>query len=312
MNGDALFSTWRRAARARSLLSDLLLGLPLTLLLAAVAWRLFGTPAAIAIALLGISVVLAIAAARVRRYDERWLMRRLDTLRADTEDSSALLLADEAGLNPLQQLQRARLERRLADEDGAGLRPAWRPRRIGIAWLVGAVGILIAVLLPSSVEQPALALAQEGIVVAPGVPKLVAQSLRIVPPAYTGLPARTEAKLDARAPQGSRLAWRLRFDPQPASAALILHDGQRTSLRRVGDEWVAERRLDRSVLYRVIPEGGEGPPLPPLHRLDATPDTPPRLRVLAPERSVTILAAGQRGWTLVFEATDDHGVAAAG
>jgi hypothetical protein len=312
MSGEALLTTWLRPARARSLAGDVLLWLPLVLLIAAVAWRRLGTPAAIAIAVLGIAAVLAIGARRMRRYDRRWLTRRLDTLRPDAEDSSSLLLADEAALNPLQRLQRARLERRLADEDGVLLRPAWQPRRIAIAWLVGVIGILLAVLLPSTVGQPGLAPAREGITVPPGVPKLVAQSLRIVPPAYTGLPARSEATLDARAPQGSRLAWRLRFDPQPAAAALVLHDGRRTPLRRVGDEWLAERRLDRSVLYRVIPEGGEGPPLPPLHRLDATPDTPPRLRVIAPERSVTMLAAGQTAWPLLFEATDDYGVAAMG
>lgn len=312
MNGEALFSTWRRTARTRSFSSDVLLWLPLVLLLAAVAWRLFGTPAAIAVAVLGVAAATIAAGARTRRYDERWLTRRLDMLRGDVEDSTALLLADEAALNPLQRLQRARLESRLVSEDGGRLRPARPWRLIGVAWIVGVAGVLLALLLPPSAKPPALAPAQEGIIVAPGVPRLVAQRLQIVPPAYTGLPARAETKLDARAPQGSRLAWRLRFDPQPASAALVLHDGQRTALRRIGDEWVAERRLDRSILYRVIPQGGEGPPLPPLHRLDATPDTPPRLRVIAPERSVTLLAAGQARWPLLFEATDDHGVAAAG
>lgn len=311
MSGEALLAGWLRPARTRSLVADLLLGLPLALVAAGLAWRLSGVPAATVVALLGVAIMLAIAVRRLRRYDARWLARRLDTLRADAEDSSALLLADVATLGPLQRLQRARLARRLAGEDGAILRPAWQTRRIGIAWLVGLVGVLSAVVIPSG-RPPALAPAREGIVVPPGVPKLVAQALRIAPPAYTGLPARTEATLDVRAPEGSRLSWRLRFDPQPTAAALVLHDGRRTPLRRVGDEWVAERQLDRSLLYRVIPERGEGPPLPPLHRLDATPDTPPRLRVIAPERSVTILAPGQPGWPLLFEATDDHGVAATG
>lgn len=303
---------WLRPARTRGAVGDALIGLPLAMLLTAIAWRLAGPAAALAIGGLSIGLVVAAAAVGLRRYDARWLVRRLDSLRADAEDSSALLLADDTALGPLQRLQRARLERRMADEDGAVLRPAWPTRRLAIAWVVGAVGVLLAVLLPTRPVPPPLAPAQEGIVVPPGVPKLVAQSLRVVPPAYTGLPARTESRLDIRAPQGSRLAWRLRFDPQPAAAALVLHDGRRTALRRVGDEWVAQRQLDRSLLYRVIPERGEGPPLPPLHRLDATADAPPRLRVIAPERSVTILAPGQTGWPLLFEATDDHGVAATG
>ncbi len=312
MSGEALLGAWLRPVRARSLAGDLLIGLPVAGLAGAIVWRLFGLTPAVLVAGLAVLAAAGVAGLRLRRYHPRWLTRRLDTLRADAEDSAALLLADEATLGPLQRLQRARLERRLAGDDGAMLRPAWPSRRIGAAWLAGAAGVLLAVLLPSRATEPALAPAQEGITVPPGVPKLVAQTLRIVPPAYTGLPARDAAKLDVRAPQGSRLAWRLRFDPQPVAAALLFHDGKRTPLRRAGDEWLAEHRLERSVLYRVVPEGGEGPPLPPLHRLDATPDTPPRLRVIAPERSITILTPGQAGWPLLFEATDDYGVAAAG
>jgi hypothetical protein len=47
-----------------------------------------------------------------------------------------------------------------------------------------------------------------------GPPRLIGQRLRITPPAYTGLPAR-DAALSARAPVGSRLAFALRFAPNP-------------------------------------------------------------------------------------------------
>src|SRR5690606_22866722 len=63
-----------------------------------------------------------------------------------------------------------------------------------------------------------------------------------------------------------------------------------------------------STLYRVVPAGVEGADASPLHRLDAIADRPPRVRVLAPDRSVTLRAPGQDDWTLRFEAEDDHGV----
>lgn len=312
MSGEALLSAWLRPARARRFANDALLWLPGAVLAAAVAWRVLGLTEAVAVGLIGLALVVSIATWRTRLYDRRWLMRRLDAQRTDVEDSADLLFADEAELNPLEKLQRARLERRLAGEDGHDLRPEWQTRRIAGAWLAGLVGILVALLTPASVEQAPLAPSREGVVVPPGVPRLTGQRLQIVPPAYTGLPARSEANLDVRAPQGSQLSWTLRFDPQPRSADLIFHDGTRVSLRRDGDIWTAGRRLDRSALYRVVPAVGEGQPLPPLHRLDATPDALPQLRVLAPERSVTLWAPGQGGWSLLFEATDDYSVASAG
>ncbi|MFC3714062.1 DUF4175 domain-containing protein [Sphingoaurantiacus capsulatus] len=299
---------WLRPSRVRSVTRDALLGIPLVLAAAALAWRLSGSTVAMVVAAIGIVALALAALLRAQRYDDQWLVRRLDTLRPDAEDSAGLLLADPATLGPLQRLQRERLEQRLSGEDGAALRPAWRGRVLAAAWAGGVAVVLLALLLPSMATPPELAPAREGIAPPPGVPRLVAQRLSLDPPAYTGLPARSETRLDARAPQGSQVGWRLRFDPQPATAAILFHDGRRLALRRNGDEWTASHRLDRSALYRVVPTGGEGPPLPPLHRLDATPDAPPRLRVIAPERSVTLLA-DQADWPLLFEATDDYAVA---
>src|SRR5690606_10103438 len=66
--------------------------------------------------------------------------------------------------------------------------------------------------------------------------------------------------------------------------------------------------LQASALYRVVPEGQEA--ASPLHRLDAVADQAPRVRLLAPEQTLTLLAPNQRDWRLLFEAEDDHGVAA--
>src|SRR5690606_13793496 len=72
----------------------------------------------------------------------------------------------------------------------------------------------------------------------------------------------------------------------------------------------ARHVLRASTLYRVVPSGVADAETSPLHRLDAIPDQPPRVRVLAPERGLTLMTPGQRDWTLQFEASDDHGVSA--
>ena len=45
-------------------------------------------------------------------------------------------------------------------------------------------------------------------------------------------------------------------------------------------------------------------------RLDAVPDRPPEIRVRTPEVTLSTYTRGLRSWPLVFEASDDHGVAA--
>ena len=300
-----------RAARMRSRADALLFGLPLALLVAAVVWRWQGIPVAALVLLAGLVVLAAFAWRRARLFDRPWLIRQLDARRVDMDDSADLLFAEEARLNPLQRLQRARLRQRLAERPTPDLRPAWSSSRIATAWIAGVLGIGALLLWPTP-QRPTTMLApsSERLPVVPGVPRLVAQRLRIMPPAYTGMPARDEASLDAKAPQGSRLHWTLRFDPQPVTADLVFHDGARVALARDGDDWSVVRTLDKSVLYRVSPRGAEKQPAPPLHRLDALGDAPPQVKVLVPERSLSLVAPGQRSWPLVFEASDDYGVAA--
>lgn len=296
--------------RTRSLFDDLLLWSPLPLLVAAVVGRWHGAATAALTAIAGLILLSVFAWHRSWRFDRQWLVRQLDARRADMEDSADLLFAEDVQLNPLQQLQRVRLQRRLGTGVALDLRPAWSAPRIAATWIAGALAIAILLFWPARQTATVLAPSTENLPVIAGVPRLVAQRLRIVPPAYTGLPVRDEASLDAKAPQGSRLLWTLHFEPQPIAADLVLHDGTRAALTRDGDDWSVARNLDRSVLYRVSPSGAEKQPAPPLHRLDAISDAPPQIKVLVPENSLSLVAPGQRRWALAFEASDDYGVAA--
>ena len=296
--------------RTRSLVDDLLLWLPLPLLAAAAVWRWHGAAFAALTAIAGLILLAILAWRRARRFNRQWLIRQLDARRADMEDSADLLFAEDAQLNPLQTLQRARLQQRLATSVTPDLRPAWSSPRIAAIWIAGALAITALFFWPTRHAATVLAPSTENLPVVAGVPRLVAQRLRIVPPAYTGLPARDEASLDAKAPQGSRLQWTLHFEPQPVAVDLTFHDGTRVALARQGDDWSVARNLDRSALYRVSPSGVEKQPAPPLHRLDAINDAPPQIKVLVPENSLSLVAPGQRNWALAFEVSDDYGVAA--
>jgi hypothetical protein len=310
MSTNVLLSRLSQPARTRSVVNDVLLWSPLPLLVAAAAWRWHSALAASLVAIAGFFLLTILAWGHARRFDRRWLIRQLDTRRADMEDSTDLLFAEDARLNPLQRLQQARLQQRLATNAMPDLRPALSSLRIAATWIAGALAIALLVFWPNRQTATALAPSTENLPVVAGVPRLVAQRLRIVPPAYTGLAARDEASLDAKAPQGSHLRWTLRFEPQATAVDLIFHDDTRIALVRDGDDWSVDRSLDKSVLYRVVPRGAETQLAPPLHRLDALADAPPQIKVLVPERSLSLVTPGQRNWPLTFEASDDYGVVA--
>jgi hypothetical protein len=308
MSADLLTARWTRPARVRGGADDLVATLPLVLVVAALAWRFGGAWPAAAFALAGLALLAAWAWKRSQRFDQAWLTHQLDAARPDLEDSSGLLFVDAAALGPLQRLQQARIERRLAGAEAVDLRPAWSTRRIAMVWIAGLIAVVALLAWPDRSSAPELAPSDESGPIVPGVPRLVGQRLRAVPPAYTGLPARDLPTLDARLPQGSRLIWTLAFAPPPVSAALGFLDGRRIALEQAGDRWTASMSLDRSGLYRIVPQGGRGQP--PLHRLDAVADRPPSVEMRAPTTTLNLVKPGQRGWTLMFDVIDDYGVAA--
>ncbi len=311
MSADALLAGWLRTARRRALGNVALLWMPAALVASAAAWRWLGWPAAIAVGLLSAGGIAFVAAHFARTFDLRWLVRRLDTQRADMEDSASLLLDDPADLGTLGRLQRVRLEQRIAAAEPIELAPPWRSRPIVLAWVAAVLVVALLIALPREREQmPPLAPVTDDTPAQPGIPRLVAQRLRIVPPSYTGLPAHYAATLDTRAPQGSRLEWTLRFVPDPPATELSFHDGRRIPLASAGDVWTGAITLDRSALYRIVPRA----PIalqPRLHRLDAIPDAVPQVRLIAPDRTLVLATPGQRRWQVVFEAIDDYGIAIA-
>lgn len=297
-------------ARRRAVLDTALAGLPWLAVAMLSGWRCGGASAVLIAGVAGAVLLATMAAWRARRFDAHWLVERLDA-RGEMEDSSDLLFTEPARLNPLQRLQRARLQPRLAAVPASALRPAWSRRWLIAGWAGGLLAATLLLAWPTPKPAPArLAPSDEQVPVVAGVPRLVGQQLRIVPPAYTRQTARDEARLDTRAPAGSRLTWTLRFAPQPAAAELVFHQGRRIALTRDGDLWTGSMTLDQSVLYRVLPQGAPAQPAPRLHRIDAIADRPPQITVLAPDRGLSLLAPGQRRWPLSFEVKDDHGVAA--
>ncbi len=308
MSAEVRLQKAARAARHRQAGLRIALWLAPAAVAVALAWRFAGNGIAFALAAVMLCLLAAIAWRAAQAIDARWLARRLDR-RADMEDSADLLFAAPATLTGLQTLQRERLRERLAGGPPPELRTPWPRRPLAIAWIVSM--LLVAALLywpsPSAPTPAATPPAAPAETIAAEL-RLESAQLEITPPAYTALPARSGTELDTKAPEGSRLRWRLRFSAPVPGVALVLHDGRRIALQREGEDWTGDHVLVRSALYRIVPDGDAPQREARLHRLDAIADQPPQLRVIAPERNLTLRAEGQRDWALSFEASDDHGL----
>lgn len=305
MTAVPILTAHQGAARTRTGLDTVAIGLPAVIAGAALGWRLLDGMGAASAALLGVIALAAVAVWRARPYDRRWLIGALDDRLPRFEDSSALLFTDRAALQGLAALQRTRLESRLGEAASIDLRPAWSRRPIALAWVMGAALTAAVLSWPApetSSPASAPAAARAG---AAAPPVLTGTRLRITPPAYTGLPSREQVELDARAPEGSRIEWLLDFAPQPASAGLEFPENTPVALIRDGDRWSGGRIVDRSMLYRVEASGlGQQR----LHRLDAIPDAEPVVHLVDPQSQLVQVSPGQRNWTPVFQASDDYGV----
>ena len=232
MNAMARALSWRRRALGRELMAGLLGLLPWLLACIALVWR-FGMPVWLGIALaIGFGAVARRAHVILARHDTRWLIRQLDGRLPDLEDSSDLLWRPHAALNPLQQLQRQRITARIERMPAPDLRRPWPTARIGLSWLLAGLLSALALYWPApGAPSPARSQAASAPGNAAVLPvRLQEAQLRITPPAYTGLPVRRQAALTARFPEGARLHWQLRFQPEPISAELVFFDGLRLPL----------------------------------------------------------------------------------
>lgn len=143
-------------------------------------------------------------------------------------------------------------------------------------------------------------------------PELLAVRLRVVPPAYTGLPAQEFKELtDFSAAQGARVTIEAEGNMDLA-ASLRRAEGEPLRLAPVGlaapRHYRAEFVLTQTIRFRLALEDGQGRSVvgPREYRAECVPDLPPVIVAISPRDD----AAFDKTATvpLAFEASDDYGL----
>jgi hypothetical protein len=309
MTVDARLHAIGRNARTRRVAIASLHALPLAAVAIALGARFGGWIVAIVATIVAGAAIAFGARREMRSIDDAWIARRLDSAEARLEDSADLLFRDPTTLSPLQRLQRARLHRCIESAPLSEVASPWPWPRIALAWIVGIAAVALVAVAPTNAMRGAGSALETAANI--GATKLDRVRLEIAAPAYTHIAARSESALETSVPEGARIAWRLHFTNTPGAVALAFHDGSRVELAPSGGEWTGERTFAKSALYRIVLAGA--PPLEDdnLRRIDVVVDRVPEVRVLQPEKSLTLLEDGQKAWDLAFEASDDYGIAAA-
>ena len=294
------------AARRRVLAIAVLWTLPVCGLVLFVAWR-SASIMVLAIALAIVIVAIVSLRRRLKVFDRRWLVRRLDEVLYESDDSLDLLLLAPQARGPLAQLQQARLKQRLNNAVLPDLRPPYPRRGLMLAWLLALFAGALIVWSPwqgRSLVLPAIGADVRNAVTANGT---FDARLHVEPPRYTGLSSSEETSPELQLPESSLLRWTLRFGTQPSAVSLSFHDGSVLALQRSGENWIGERRIEASALYRIVADGA-GIDEQQLYRLDVLADRAPEIVVLAPQQTLNELNPAQTQWALSFEASDDYGI----
>jgi hypothetical protein len=258
------------------------------------------------------SALLGALAGWLRREGPGAIGRHLDRTIPDLEDSTELLAAEPEDLPGVARRQRERTVAVLEGLESRGLLP-WGPvvRGLLVCALGGALaaGIDWARERTSAEERTAAAVTGEAPVVTMKEGLVVtAVRHRVQPPRYTGQEAFEAAGLAVRFPAGSDVAWRVEI-AGPVAAAYLETPADQVALREASPgRWVVQRRVHDSVAYRLVLEGREGARLTtPWTRLEAVPDRPPEVRIVAPDRLVERGPAELAPLPVTIELEDDYG-----
>jgi hypothetical protein len=135
-------------------------------------------------------------------------------------------------------------------------------------------------------------------------------SISIVPPRYTGRPARKLTQFDLEAEAGAQISWQITFNQALRDAALILVNADTLALREIrAGVYATSVYLQESILYQLCVTTSEGKTHSfEYHRVEIVKDFPPAIVVVQPEPRTEINSVRAQSIRLEAIIDDDYGL----
>ena len=265
-----------------------------------------------ALVALAIAAALYVAGRALRRAPGPVaIARHLDRTEPALEESTELVLAEPSGLGIADRLERERAARALAARPPVLRHLPDRTAR-GMA-AAGAAGMLVG--LVAAIAGARDVARADGDLPARGPtgaidsapPRVRRVSISVVPPRYTGRPARQQDGWELDVEAGARITWSIELDRPAPGMGLVLSTGDSVPLAARGNTVTGSAIARVPALYQLV-RGGEGGEY---HRLLVRPDEPPSILVLRPAPRTTIPTGAARRVPVEALARDDHAVGSA-
>ena len=132
-------------------------------------------------------------------------------------------------------------------------------------------------------------------------------TVRILPPAYTGKPAREQQSFGMEAEEGAGIYWQIKTNQPAKEMAFIFNDSKKWPLQAINTEhtlWRTDKVLDGPGFYQLKIDTL----VSELYKMEMLKDHPPVINIQSPKAN-TVIDYGEPQKTLLNVAvTDDYGI----
>ncbi|MBV8251757.1 MAG: hypothetical protein JO154_04045 [Chitinophaga sp.] len=229
-----------------------------------------------------------------------WLNQQFPEL----EDSAGIFLKDANAMNLLEQLQTAKISPRLQ----LLKLPLSFYKSIWNTLLFATIAIILCVIIQirrGGTITRELSEAPHTMVekVIPGIQRV---AITITPPAYTGMPTRSQVSYHITAEDSAAVHWEIHTHAVPNNISLLFSDS--TVLRMIPDSsgttWQATKCITHTGFYQVKMDSV----LSGFYQLQLIPDQPPLIKVTSPAPNTTIDFGRMPLVNIHAQLSDDYGL----
>ena len=139
------------------------------------------------------------------------------------------------------------------------------------------------------------------------LPQIATTIIKIIPPAYTNNPIRTQSQYNLKIEEGAIVRWQLQTAISVKNLSFIFNDSIMLPLKPADKNftfWQLEKQLVRSGFYQVKIDGH----LSELYQIDVVKDMQPIITMLTPKPNTTIDFGQPTKVNLALKITDDYGI----